>query len=329
MWDYVIQPSGCSNFEDYKKAKRTGRSVRLSRDQRKAIWPVFEEYRNLLEARGIRESVDAMRDAVTLLEHRQGQPAYRAIVVDEAQDMTTIAFQLLRRMIPVETPNDLFIVGDGHQRIYRRKVVLKQAGVNIVGRSRKLYINYRTTDEIRKYAVGLLAKTSIDDLDGGPDNNNRYKSLVHGQAPEIHKLASFDDELKVIVEYARHGDTGRTCLVTRTNDMLDQYEAALKDAGIETLRIRRGEPEDHEAKGLRLATMHRVKGLEFDRIIIASVNAGVIPLAGGELQSDDEGVREEAEQRERALLYVAVTRARRQVLLTSHGKPSPWLPSGA
>lgn len=324
-WDYIVQPQGCSSYEDYKRVKRTGRGTGLSRKQRKELWPVFAEYRNLLEARGLRESVDAMRDAANLLEHRQGQVSYRAIIVDEAQDMTTVAFKLLRQIIPTEAPNDLFIVGDGHQRIYRRKVVLKQAGVNIVGRSRKLYVNYRTTDEIRRYAVGILEDVEIDDLDGGTDNNQRYKSLVHGEPP-VHKgHKSFRAELKTIVAFAKAGELHRTCLVARTNDELQQYEAELKQAGIETYPLKRSEPENHEAKGLRLATMHRVKGLEFDRVIIASMNDKVVPLAKGDLLSDDEAVREEAETRERALFYVAVTRARKQVLLTSFGKPSPWL----
>lgn len=328
-WDYVVQPDGCASYEDYKKARRTGRGVRLSRQQRKAIWPVFQEYRNLLDAKGLREAVDAMRDAASLLEHRRGQSPYRAIVVDEAQDMSTVAFHLLRQIVGVEQPNDLFIVGDGHQRIYRRKVVLSHAGVNIVGRSRKLYINYRTTDEIRRYAVALLEDVHVDDLDGGEDTNSKYKSLVHGEAPRQAVCATFPEEVEAIRGYVAGGDASRTCLVTRTNGLLEQYEAALNEAGVATYRLSRTEAESREATGLRLATMHRVKGLEFDRLVVAGVNDGVVPLAVGDLKSDDGAVREEAEKRERALFYVAVTRARSDVLITSHGEPSPWLTEGS
>lgn len=324
-WDYVVQPAGCASQDDYRNVSRAGRGVRLSRGQRKAIWPVFEEYRNLLEARSLRESVDAMRDAANLLEAGKGNPAYRSVVVDEAQDMSTVAFRLLRRIIPVEQPNDLFIVGDGHQRIYRRKVVLRHAGVNIVGRSRKLYINYRTTDEIRRYAVGILRNVDIDDLDGGEDENTRYKSLVHGEPPTIRRCESFMQENEVIRDFVEAGEPSQTCLVARTNNLLEQYEAALSERGIETCRLSRNKPDDRSVPGLRLATMHRIKGLEFDRLVIAGVNDGVIPLNVGDLRSDDRAVREEAELRERALLYVATTRARRDVLITSHGRPSPWI----
>jgi hypothetical protein len=126
-WDHVVQPLGCASYEAYRDAPRVGRGVRLSRQQRKAIWPVFEEYRNLLEAKRIREPLDAMRDAVALLDKLKGRTRYRAVIVDEAQDMSTIAFQVLRAIVP-EGVNDLFIVGDGHQRIYRRRVSLAGRG---------------------------------------------------------------------------------------------------------------------------------------------------------------------------------------------------------
>ncbi len=324
-WDHVIQPNGCASYEEYRSAKRVGRGKRLSRSQRKEIWPVFEEYRNLLDAKGLRESVDAMRDAAGLLETKKSHTPYRSVIIDESQDMSTVAFNLLRRLIPVEQPNDLFIVGDGHQRIYRRKVVLSHAGVKIVGRSKKLYINYRTTDEIRKYAVALLEDIAVDDLDGGIDTNSKYKSLFHGQPPQVKTFKTFKQEVAAIKAFAKADDISQTCLVARTNPLVAQYEEALEAAGIETHRLKRSEAENATAPGLRIATMHRVKGLEFDRLIVAGANKGIVPLNVGDMKSDDDAVREEAEQRERALFYVAVTRARRDVLITSHGKPSPWL----
>ena len=329
-WDFVVQPAGCASYEQYRDERRVGRGVRLSRQQRKLIWPVFEEYRNRLEAKRLREPVDAMRDAVELLKKLKGRSRYRAVVVDEAQDMSTVAFQLLRALAP-EEPNDLFIVGDGHQRIYRRRVSLSQAGVRITGRSKKLYINYRTTDEIRRYAVAILENKPIDDLDDGSDSNKGYKSLMHGSPPRIERCGSFKKEIDTILSFVREvaaEKLNETCLVTRTHKDLDQYDAALRDGGITTHRIRRSEADDGARPGLRLATMHRVKGLEFDRMIIAGVNDGVVPLLVGDIESDDRGVREEAELRERALFYVACSRAKRELLITSGSKASAWLAQG-
>ena len=79
---------------------------------------------------------------------------------------------------------------------------------------------------------------------------------------------------------------------------------------------------------MRLATMHRVKGLEFDRMVVAGVSQKYMPLASQVERSEDSAVRRETELMERALLYVAVTRARRAALLTAHGEASGWLGKG-
>lgn len=324
-WEFVILPQGCSTFEDYKAASRAGRGKPLTRKQRQDVWRVFEEYRNLLESEKLREPEDAMRDAAALLEAGKASTPYTSVLIDEAQDMSTAAFRLLRRIV-AEAPNDLFIVGDGDQRIYRRKVVLARAGVKVVGRSRRLRVNYRTTDEIRRYAVGLLEGRSIDDVDGEPVDRKGYRSLLKGVPPTIERCKNFADEIQAIARFVGPDADRirRTCLVLRTNALLEAYSDALEAKGVPTYRIKRDQAEDHAAPGLRIATMHRVKGLEFDRMVIAGVNDGVVPLTEA-MESDDESVREEGEFMERALLYVAATRAKRELLVTCNGTPSPWL----
>lgn len=151
----------------------------LNRKQRKHIWPVFEEYQMLMAENNLREPADAMRDARLLMEKEGAGLPYAAIIVDEAQDMGAQAFKLLRAMVP-EGSNDMFIVGDAHQRIYDKKVVLGQCGIKIVGRSRRLKVNYRTTEETRQWASGIMAGVTVDDLDGGEDSLSGYVSLVHG-----------------------------------------------------------------------------------------------------------------------------------------------------
>ncbi len=149
---------------------------------------------------------------------------------------------------------------------------------------------------------------------------------MHGGPPRIERCGSFAKEVQTIAECVKAAeDPKSTCLVTRTHKDLDLYNAALEELGIATYRIRRSRAENRDEPGLRLATMHRVKGLEFDRMIIAGVDEGKVPLLVGDALSDDRGVRDEAERRERALFYVASTRARRELLITSGNKPSPWL----
>ncbi len=152
---------------------------------------------------------------------------------------------------------------------------------------------------------------------------------MHGIAPRVMHFDAFEQEIAHIISYLKQIEAGGealrgVCLVARTDSLLRQYESDLKEKGIQVSFIRRSEAEDHNAPGLRMATMHRVKGLEFDRVIIAGVNDGIVPLEGYG-GSSDPGVRRDAETQERALLYVAATRARKDVLVTSFGTPSRFL----
>lgn len=247
--------------------------------------------------------------------------------MDEAQDFGMRAFKLLRALVD-EHENDLFIVGDAHQRIYGHKVVLGQCSINVKGRSKKLKLNYRTTDEIRKWAVALLAGEKIDDLDEGNDSSNDYKSLYNGPKPEIKSFQDFNDELKYIHEYIKNikkVDTeSKICIVLRTQKLVDTYYDYFSSKDLQTLKISRNSKDDLSDTNVRIATMHRVKGLDFDHVIIASINKGIVPLETSEI-SDEELINKEYLQKEKSLVFVAATRAKKSLLVTSYGLKSEFL----
>ena len=189
----VILAQGISSRDEYRLASRKGRGTVLTRGKRDIIWPVFEEYRAQLASKKLKEVDDAYRDAAILL---QDHPKpYSSIIVDETQDLGPQALQLLRAMVP-NKPNDLFFVGDGHQRIYpRNRASMSASGIDIRGRSRKLYLNYRTTEEIRHMAIAVLEGCEVDDLDEGVDEVTRYKSLSHGPTPKTFDFEHLEQAL--------------------------------------------------------------------------------------------------------------------------------------
>ncbi|QEP42980.1 DNA helicase [Ectothiorhodospiraceae bacterium BW-2] len=327
-WRLVIQAQKITTKQAYIKAKRTGRGTRLNRKERLLVWPVFEEYMLQLSHSNLREMPDAMQDCIQIIEQKSIKPIYSAVIVDEGQDMGKTAYQLLRRVV-AEQPNDLFIVGDGHQRIYRNKVVLGQCGINIIGRSRKLRINYRTTEETKKLAVSVLEGVSVDDLDGGGDDNRGYVSLMHGEAPEVINFTNFTEELDAICERIEQLEAAGAllkdiCVVARTKDLLNSYAKELEKAGFSTYEILANGSEDRNIKGVRIATMHRVKGLEFQHILIAGANIDKLPLKLTAATTDPVELREH-ELSERALLHVAMTRAIKSLTITSYGQMSEFI----
>lgn len=326
-WSRIIQPQGIVTLEEYIKASRVGRGTKLNRNQRKLIWEVFDEYKYLLISKNYKEISDAINDVINILNTSTNNLKYSSIIVDEAQDFGMRAFKLLRLLVD-EHENDLFIVGDAHQRIYGHKVVLGQCGINVKGRSKKLKLNYRTTDEIRKWAVALLAGEKIDDLDEGNDSHSDYKSLYNGPKPEIKNFLEFNDELKYIHEYIEKikkvDNESKICIVLRTQKLVDTYYDYFSSKDFQTLKISRNSKDDLSNTNVRIATMHRVKGLDFDHVIISSMNKGIVPLETSEI-SDEELINKEYLQKEKSLVFVAATRAKKSLLVTFYGLKSEFL----
>lgn len=300
-WEHVVLAQGVQDLDAYRQASRVGRGHVLTRSKRDKVWLVFEEYRALLSAARLKEVDDAYHDAAALLAVDKTPAHYVGIVVDETQDFGPQALRLLRAMIP-EGPNDLFFVGDGHQRIYaRHRAAMSRCGINIRGRARKLYLNYRTTDEIRRQAVALLEGRDIDDLDDGKDDNRRYKSLSHGAVPEMTTASSLEQAVADAVArvdcWRRDNGDGSSpvvCIMTATNRLCEQVASALGAKSIPTRVIDARAVDDADGATVRVSTMHRAKGLEFDRVVVIAGGPGVDKL-------DDDAAR---------LLYVALTRAK-------------------
>lgn len=331
-WKQVIQPQNVQTLQDYFSASRVGRGTRLNRMQKAEIWPVFEEFRSLVKQKGWKEREDAMYDALSLLENKpEGSLPYRSVIVDEAQDMGAAAFKLLQAIVP-SGPNNMMIVGDPHQRIYGRKVVLGRCGVEIRGRSRKLRINYRTTDETRKWATAVLAGIPTDDLDGGKDSLQDYRSLMHGEAPKVHGFENFKKEITFIQSYLQElekaeAQLSNVCIMVRTQRLADLYSQSLEKENIKVRRIKRSEIDNPALPGVRIATMHRVKGLQFEHVILAGINYDTLPLRYVVESASDTAARKAFKLSERCLLHVAATRAKSSVTVTYHGQPSELLPA--
>ncbi len=295
----VVLAQGVSSRDTYRLAKRTGRGTILTRSKRDAIWPVFEEYRAQLASRKLKEVDDAYRDAVVLLQNNP-QP-YSSVIVDETQDFGPQALRLLRAMVAA-APNDLFLVGDGHQRIYtRNRSSMSASGINIKGRSRKLYLNYRTTEEIRRLAVATLEGCEVDDLDEGSDEVRRYKSLSHGPVPLTLDFQHLEEALESLVSLLRISlDEGRSvCVIVPKKHDAETVYKHLNEGEISARILGPDERDQPDSKLVRIATMHRAKGLEFDEVVLLTPKNW----------SKTASVIDNSQQ----LQYVAMTRAKKMV----------------
>lgn len=328
-WNRIVIAQEALTLDKYVKATRNGRGTRLDRKKRIQVWKVFDNYQNLMKEYQIRDINTAMYESTKLLQAAGRKPRYASIIIDEGQDFSDNAYRLIRALAGEEHPNDIFIVGDSHQRIYRNHPTLSKCGINVRGRSSILKINYRTTEEIRKHAFALLNGVSFDDLDDGADIGGKCQSLTHGEKPIIENFGNANDEFDFILgEVKKLKNSGVAladiCVVARTKKLVDDYIALFTRAGIRSYAIKRNKADDRSYDGLRVATMHRVKGLEFKYVFIAAVNNRIIPLPSA-INKTDPVSEAESITSEKCLLYVAMTRAQKGVYITSYGKKSDFL----
>ena len=328
-WRDVIQEQGLRTEDEYVRAVRKSRGVPLGRTERRRLWPVFVAYRDNLEHAGLMEPVDILRRARAVLEAAHELPRYRSVVVDETQDFSADGLRLLRAIAGPERPDDLFLVGDAHQRIYGRPVALSQCGIQVRGRrSQTLRLNYRTTGAICRWSLAILKDVAVDDLDDGAADRRGYVSLREGPPPNVEGFSSTIEEERAVVERAKAYIEAGTpaeaiCVVARTGGPLrDRFGPALQRAAIGTVLLEQEEPR---LPGVRMATMHRVKGLEFAVVLIAGVSKHDVPHSTPELRSEDPVIAAQALLRERSLFYVAASRARDALHVCYSGDPSPFL----
>ncbi|MBP5896462.1 UvrD-helicase domain-containing protein [Streptomyces scabiei] len=370
-WEQVILGQSVPTRSAYFQARRAGRGRALTRPERNHIWKLIEQFTARLDKLGVETWGQAAERAARYEIERaakiQARRAYKAevggkdlihrddssgmrylnyryqhIVVDEAQDLRPAHWKMLRAMADPDLPNDMFIAGDTHQRIYDHQVALGALGINIRGRASRLTLSYRTTKEILAKALRVVEDKHVtfDDLDDGTDNLAGYRSVLHGPAPPS-PLPLLDDELAGLAstlrawreELATGGNgayrdpSGRIAVCVADRDMVSQtmYYLVTK-ANITCAELTKDGPKgDGE---VHVGTMHRFKGLEYQKLAIVGASDGIIPRTSViERYRMDDPPRYEREQRKaRSLLFVATTRARDALNISWHGKPSPYLP---
>ncbi len=145
-WEQVILAQDLRTEQAYLTCLRTGRGRPLTKTQRSQVWRAAEQVTAALAA-ARRSTHMQLADEASELLRQPGAARYRHILVDEAQDLHPSQWRLLRAAVP-PGPDDLFIAADPHQRVYQNRVSLGSLRISVRGRSRRLSLNYRTTQEI-------------------------------------------------------------------------------------------------------------------------------------------------------------------------------------
>jgi mRNA-degrading endonuclease RelE of RelBE toxin-antitoxin system len=324
-WEQVVDAWQLETWDAYRDVKRLGRKTRLPEQQRAVLWSIFGRVRTRLSAGHLITQSGMFSKLAGVVAGSKNRP-FAFAVVDEAQDMS-VAHLRFFAALGADRPNSLFFAGDLGQRIFQQPFSWRALGIDIRGRARTLHVNYRTSHQIRMQADRLLGP-EVSDADGNTEDRGHTISVFNGPIPAIMVCDNLKDETETvsqwIVELGREGVLPHELGVfVRSAAELDRARAAVKNAGLpfkildETVATTSGY--------VSISTMHLAKGLEFRAVVVMACDDEVIPLQERIETVADDADLEDVYNTERHLLYVACTRARDHLLVTSVAPASEFL----
>ena len=324
-WEHVVDAWQLHTWEQYRVVPRLGRKTRVAEPQRRVLWSIFEKVVAALEAGALLTEAGLFTKLAGALD-ASGQAPFDYAIVDESQDISIPHLRYLAVLGRVRK-DALFFAGDLGQRIFQQPFSWRSLGVDIRGRSRTLQINYRTSHQIRAQADRLLNAT-VTDVDENEEVRGGTISIFDGDAPLVSVLGSAAEESAAVGKWiaARLKDgvsLHEIGVLVRTEAEYPRARAALEAAQAPYKVL--DENVATQSGYISIAKIELSKGLEFRCVAVMACDAEIIPLLPRLESAADEPDMREVYETERHLLYVACTRARDHLLVTSANTPSEFL----
>lgn len=333
---------GAAAFLDRVSLAKQGPAPRAALAGDSRLLERFDRYQRLLAEKGLVDIDDLL---LRLHERLAGEPGaaariaerYRSVAIDEYQDVNDVQAALVGLLCP--GGRGLCAIGDPHQAIYgfrgaRPGHFARFAEAFPGARKVELGRSYRLTRPVLAAARGVLGDAGrLEALRDGPpvevvgcpsESSEAEQILVR-----IERLIGGSSHFAVESGRAGDGDDtgeigfGEIAVLTRTRAQRVAVLKALGRSGVPCRAVGEEEPHDPRSQKVAVMTMHAAKGREFEAVFAAGVEPGLLPLEAAGRRSDPD--------EERRLLYVAMTRARRLVVISHAERRALWgerLPGG-
>lgn len=311
-FDWIRSAVGPDNRRKYLSLDRKGRKYPITDERRAELLKGLECWEKKMRDVGV---VDYLGLTSALSKYiARLKPLFTNVLVDEAQDFGTTELAIIRQLVPFGS-NDVFLCGDIAQTVLPKHRSLSEAGFRTIARE-TIRQNYRNSREILNAAYDVL-------------KNNLHDAIVESDDLEIldPKFANFSgavpmalsaETLEQEIAYARGYAATRlkqgaksVCLAFAGFSSRDINGFAAK-CGVTAL----DGAYDPSSDSLVFCDLEQTKGYEFDTLIVIQCRDGVLP--------PHDAPMEEA-YRASCKLYVAMTRAKKELILSFHDKVSPWI----
>jgi hypothetical protein len=299
---------------NYLTMDREGRSIPMQKSYRELLLSGLAGWEQKMRMVGV---TDYLNISTALFQHIDKLlPRYKCILIDESQDFGNVECRIARRLV-AEDDNDLFLCGDAAQKVSTKHQKLKEAGIVVHGsRSQKLIKNYRNSREILEAANCVLELNMTAEMLGSDDFdilNPEYSSFF-GSTPVLMRGNSLAEEISSAIAYVGQEmkyDHQKACIAI-AGYTAREIEMFASSIGIPALVGDSG----LGAGKVFFSDLEQTKGFEFDYMCILNCSSDVIP---------NPQVPQEEHFRDLSRLYVAMTRAKLELILSYSGSPSLFL----
>lgn len=277
----------------YLEVERTGRKTRLSKGQREKVFAAYRGYMMWLGASQgkVIDFDDIGNQVLHHCEERPCHPIAKHLIVDEVQDLPRTWIDALRKT--VSPGGKIVLTGDTGQSIYGRGFTWKEA---IGERARPIHLteDFRNTRQIYEAARSLMDFDDTSDADAS-DRGQRRPVGVKPQLFLHPSLVLQRLHIQQLVERSKQEGGSIAIAFPRHN--------------------REFESEYGDDPDIIVTTLHSLKGLEADHVILASLDADQLDFGNEYTQEDTD----------RHLLYVGMTRAKRTLVLMCASTQPAWV----
>ena len=314
----VIDGWGLSTLADYQAANRQGRRLPLMASDREIIWRHYQLWRRALDRAQIvtwpQRRVAALRHAIA---------TYDAVIVDEAQGLSPIAIRFLRRL--ANDPQHFTLAADTNQSLYQRGTSWKaiDSALDMRGKTAVLHRTYRSTQELHAVLQDLAAHPLLDlaELPEAPARQGVKPILL--KLPEASDYAAL---IRVVLEQCRRLriPLSGVGVLTTSNVAAENVVSEFNARAINAV-LGKNSDLDLDYPAIKVMTLHSAKGLEFPLVVLLDINEGQLPRQHTDVPEEE---RTNYESNDLKLLFVGVSRAMRQLVVTCDmGRPSRFLAS--
>ena len=307
---------GIKTPEQYVSADRVRRAgTRVVRQDRPVVFDLYRRYVDLRRKSGWNYDWDDLSHTVLSELAVDEEPRrYRHVVIDEGQDFSPMMLRSLAALVPAD--GSLTFFGDMAQQIYGNRMSWRNAGINVQS-VWEFKENYRNTRQIAELA---LAVAEMPSFTNDPDLVEPSSPTADGPLPALVSFASEAAETEFVVDRARRlGRSGTVAILVRDRQEDDQFAQALAGDGTKLDRRLKHWPT---GPGIFHGTYHSAKGLEFDSVLLPRMSSEYLPHPP-DVETFGLG---DASTRDQHLIYVAITRARSNLILTLVGELTAILP---